>query len=494
MKICSTCGATYSDRIDFCFEDGAVLAVGDANSVVAAAPVAQPDPPSPSRDGSVPSMDSFDAPMPPPRLVRPADDDAPQAGQGAAEPGGSGPADEPPVRKRRSLIGGTPAEAPASTPLATITPPAEVAHVEYEEEVPTPEPRSAPKGPDPNRPLSPSQAGSNDPDWIEPTGSDRASPPAAPAAGPSRPASSSADLARASSSRANSIPPATQAASSEEQQKRPAWMLPVAVIGALIVIGGVGFFAVAALGLGGAALTTASQEPPEPAPVRPTVVPVPTAPGAEHADAEPVADTDVAAIVDSDAPMLEAAPEGEAAPEAAPSATPTGSGAAPKAATPAPSASGGTGSVVGAAAAPAPAAQIGKVSFDSSPAGATVLVDGVNKGRTPTTVELPYGDHSVAIELSGHSRVEKTVAVGASEVSVPKVTLEAEIKIGKVFVALPGRDGQTLYVDGRKIGPLPQSLDLTEGSHAFAVEAPDGTRVEVNRDVAFTDGRAFINL
>jgi hypothetical protein len=132
------------------------------------------------------------------------------------------------------------------------------------------------------------------------------------------------------------------------------------------------------------------------------------------------------------------------------------------------------------------------VKFQSTPPGATVTVDGVKKGTTPLTVNLTLGNHVVDIQLAGYSKVHKNLTVAEGGTSLP-VELWQETKIGKVFVAVQGADGKTLTVDGIAVGRLPVTIDLTEGSHEFAVEGPDGPKV--TRDVTFNDaGRAFINL
>jgi hypothetical protein len=106
------------------------------------------------------------------------------------------------------------------------------------------------------------------------------------------------------------------------------------------------------------------------------------------------------------------------------------------------------------------------------------------------SLELPYGTYDVEIQLDGHRKFKQTLEVRNAKISLP-ATLD---RVGKAFVVLAGREGQTLLVDGKVAGKLPLTLELTQGSHTFSVEGPDGSAFQVTRDVDFTDGRTVINL
>jgi hypothetical protein len=65
-----------------------------------------------------------------------------------------------------------------------------------------------------------------------------------------------------------------------------------------------------------------------------------------------------------------------------------------------------------AAAAPVAASTPGSLTVDSRPAGARVLVDGRETGRTPLTVpSLPPGDYAVRIDLDGYQPITTTTRV-----------------------------------------------------------------------------------
>jgi hypothetical protein len=56
---------------------------------------------------------------------------------------------------------------------------------------------------------------------------------------------------------------------------------------------------------------------------------------------------------------------------------------------------------------------VGRVTIESRPSGATIIVDGVARGHTPATIELAPGRHELALERSGYGRVQRRVATVA---------------------------------------------------------------------------------
>ncbi|MBA2541202.1 MAG: PEGA domain-containing protein, partial [Deltaproteobacteria bacterium] len=62
-----------------------------------------------------------------------------------------------------------------------------------------------------------------------------------------------------------------------------------------------------------------------------------------------------------------------------------------------------------------PAAEI-RVS--STPAGATVYIDGVRRGLTPLALELPLGEHTVIVERAGYQRFSKKLELADKPVAI----------------------------------------------------------------------------
>ena len=65
------------------------------------------------------------------------------------------------------------------------------------------------------------------------------------------------------------------------------------------------------------------------------------------------------------------------------------------------------------------------VSFTTTPAGATVSVDGTEIGSTPLTAEVLAGEHEVLVKLPAHKAWTDTLAVTArTDLALPAITLE----------------------------------------------------------------------
>jgi uncharacterized membrane protein len=90
-------------------------------------------------------------------------------------------------------------------------------------------------------------------------------------------------------------------------------------------------------------------------------------------------------------------PPEAAKPEATPAAAPAPPSAPAAAPQPAPA---------------APAEELATIVVKSIPDGADITVDGKFAGSTPSTVRLPPGDHTVALEKSGYKTWQRTMTVG----------------------------------------------------------------------------------
>jgi PEGA domain len=113
----------------------------------------------------------------------------------------------------------------------------------------------------------------------------------------------------------------------------------------------------------------------------------------------------------------------------------------------------------------------GKVTISSNPMGASFTIDGTPKGSTPLTVDLPYGSHTIRVDMADHVAQEQTVDVKAASVFVD-FTLEKAVEdvIGKLTVFTNPEPGATLFVDGVRKGKTPVTIDITRGKHQLRVE------------------------
>jgi formylglycine-generating enzyme required for sulfatase activity len=65
------------------------------------------------------------------------------------------------------------------------------------------------------------------------------------------------------------------------------------------------------------------------------------------------------------------------------------------------------------------------VDFSTTPAGATVTIDGVDAGQTPLSTEVLKGEHEVVVKLAAHKAwTDKIEVVARQDFAVPAITLE----------------------------------------------------------------------
>lgn len=234
-----------------------------------------------------------------------------------------------------------------------------------------------------------------------------------------------------------------------------------------------------------AAPVAAVPPPPEPAaaaapPVEPVaeVAPVPAAPLPAPA-APPVVAPPPAAPPPAATPVA-----AKPAPAPVPTPAPAKPTAAPTpAARPAPTAS----SDANPWGAPA-AVTSGSLKVITDPDGATVYINDQQRGKTPLTVDLPYGAYNIRVVKSGFKTEVRDVNIRVAELSVP-FNLRAEVVTGQLNVY--GPTGYRVFIDGYDRGAMPLTVQVSEGVRQFRlVNDADGSGCTVPKDIKFrTPGR-----
>ena len=113
----------------------------------------------------------------------------------------------------------------------------------------------------------------------------------------------------------------------------------------------------------------------------------------------------------------------------------------------------------------------GKVSFSSSPEGATVLVDENSVGSTPLeALPIAAGEHELKILAERYLPYRQAIDVTGMEVAQAfAVDLEpawANIAISSVPI------GATIFVDGEDVGRTPALLEILQGEHQVELRLP----------------------
>ena len=113
----------------------------------------------------------------------------------------------------------------------------------------------------------------------------------------------------------------------------------------------------------------------------------------------------------------------------------------------------------------------------TTPPGATVVVDGVDRGQTPLSVDdLPYGTHRISISRAGYGSETRKVSL-SRDAGVASVGVEL-VEAGSATSAVLGSiqvdsrpDGARVMLDGQLVGTTPVVVpDVASGTHRVRVE------------------------
>ncbi len=116
------------------------------------------------------------------------------------------------------------------------------------------------------------------------------------------------------------------------------------------------------------------------------------------------------------------------------------------------------------------------VTIMSTPPGATIFIDGKEKGVRGKSSEhlklhLPQGPHSLRLELDGYKPLEQTIHLTKEH---ERLAFTLERSASHLVVKAPGDDakGGELFIDSAATGMVPGELDLNEGPHVVEVRKP----------------------
>jgi formylglycine-generating enzyme required for sulfatase activity len=126
------------------------------------------------------------------------------------------------------------------------------------------------------------------------------------------------------------------------------------------------------------------------------------------------------------------------------------------------------------------------ITIASSPAGATVSVDGTNVGTTPIERRVEAGDRVLVLRRSGYKTSTRSLRVTAGEaIELPMIELVPQD--GRLSV-VSEPSGATVTVDGIFRGTAPLEIDLPPGD-AYGVEITKAGHAAFSTDVRIASGR-----
>lgn len=118
-----------------------------------------------------------------------------------------------------------------------------------------------------------------------------------------------------------------------------------------------------------------------------------------------------------------------------------------------------------------------RVTITTQPAGASVWVDerdGDAVGQTPYSTRLTPGTHTIFLELEGHEVAVHEITVKKRRRGKQRFRFEmVELSFGSIDVLAKdgddNADGADVYLDGEKVGTIPDSFESAEGAHQLEV-------------------------
>ena len=117
----------------------------------------------------------------------------------------------------------------------------------------------------------------------------------------------------------------------------------------------------------------------------------------------------------------------------------------------------------------------GKMTVNTDPPGAEVEIDGTTRGRSPISLDLPAGSHTLLVRANGQSRtVPITIAAGA-EVSQYLDLPKAGSALGQLQVRTDPA-GARVSIDGTPVGKTPMTIvEIEPGEHSVTLEGDNGS-------------------
>lgn len=112
----------------------------------------------------------------------------------------------------------------------------------------------------------------------------------------------------------------------------------------------------------------------------------------------------------------------------------------------------------------------GVIRFTSQPSGAAVLVNGIQRGVTPCTVDgIPTGQNRVKVALQGHFPFEETVSLYPSQ----NVDLHAPLRAQPGTLSVVSEpEGAKVYIDNQLMGRTPYTRErVRPGEYRIRVES-----------------------
>jgi tetratricopeptide (TPR) repeat protein len=117
-------------------------------------------------------------------------------------------------------------------------------------------------------------------------------------------------------------------------------------------------------------------------------------------------------------------------------------------------------------------ALLSPITFDVTPAGAVIAVDGhaIGTAPLPAPVQIAAGSYTLEVTHEGYATARRDLTIAASTPQTVAVGLELVRKLGTLRVTTLPRS--TITIDGRPLGTGDIQTELDAGGHTLDVSAP----------------------
>lgn len=111
---------------------------------------------------------------------------------------------------------------------------------------------------------------------------------------------------------------------------------------------------------------------------------------------------------------------------------------------------------------------VGVVSFESTPSGATIVVDGEEVGTTPLSRQLGVGAYDIRLQLSAHDEYQQRLEVRSG--GIQKVSASLVERPGRLRVAGAPPDA-IVFIDGEQWGRAQEIQEIPAGRYTLEIRA-----------------------
>ena len=132
----------------------------------------------------------------------------------------------------------------------------------------------------------------------------------------------------------------------------------------------------------------------------------------------------------------------------------------------------------------------GMLNITSTPGDALIRLNGQEYGRTPALLkDILIGTYTLELSKEGYARESGEITIEEGKV----LPVNIEMCSGRELTLQTDREGDILYVDGKRVGVSPQKLELSYGIHTIRAERGE-QHTEKQLEVTETGGETVVTL